>query len=194
MNEAPSTEGLSIDRLRLMVTECNQHLDQAADMIGRDGVQWLDDCISAFKELIRLRSAPEPSAEHTELRWTSNDKIYSRPTSTDAIEYADQRLADPKEMDCCVTDVRSKGFENVRALLTRSSGEPSGEWQPIKTAPKKTWVLCGRSNAGSKFSAWWGWQYESNGLWIDANDMIREPHWWLPVPPLPLTKGEDHAK
>lgn len=69
----------------------------------------------------------------------------------------------------------------------RRSPEPSG-WQPIETAPPREWVLCGRK-ATTKFSCWWGYRF-ADGEWIDVDNAIRDPSWWMRPPSFPVTKNE----
>jgi len=56
-----------------------------------------------------------------ELRWCSlvdgEMVVYSPPTATDALEYADDKLKDNEEANCCNTDMRVEGFFNIRKLL-----------------------------------------------------------------------------
>lgn len=70
-------------------------------------------------------SAPEPSGS-AEIRFVMGGKVYGRPTATDALDYADDRLQDPEEMQCCLTDARVKHMDAVRELLAGVSPEPAG--------------------------------------------------------------------
>lgn len=52
-----------------------------------------------------------------ELRWANpkTGEIGLSPTATDALEYADKKLSDPEEFDCCKNDDRS--FQNVHKFI-----------------------------------------------------------------------------
>ena len=61
------------------------------------------------------------SKEMVELRWVIIDGgsklVQQRPTATDALEYANERLADKEEMSCCKSDMRVMGMKNVVDLV-----------------------------------------------------------------------------
>lgn len=53
-----------------------------------------------------------------ELRWVDEDgKAHCAPTATDALEYAERKLRDKEEMECCQTDARLPSLKRVRKLL-----------------------------------------------------------------------------
>ena len=57
-----------------------------------------------------------------EIRWciSVNGAMVAKqkPTATDALEYANERLKNSDEVDCCKTDVRLNDLDNVRDLLS----------------------------------------------------------------------------
>jgi len=56
-----------------------------------------------------------------ELRWVIIEDdvqlVQQKPTATDALEYANNRLASKEEMDCCKSDMRVMDMKNVRDLV-----------------------------------------------------------------------------
>ena len=67
--------------------------------------------------------------EGTELRWcyVPTKEMFGRPTATDAMEYAESRLHDPAEIECCKSDVRVPVMHNLRKLLAAAPASP----QPV---------------------------------------------------------------
>jgi len=56
-----------------------------------------------------------------ELRWViiegGQKLVQQKPTATDALEYANNRLASKEEMDCSKADMRVMDMKNVRDLV-----------------------------------------------------------------------------
>jgi len=53
----------------------------------------------------------------SELRWCIDKVVYGPPTATDALEYAENKLKDKEEYECCATDLRLHWFKRVKRLL-----------------------------------------------------------------------------
>lgn len=58
----------------------------------------------------------------TELRWCVIDidgtiNVHSKPTATDALEFAEKALKDDEEFTCCSSDERLKTLSKVKELL-----------------------------------------------------------------------------
>lgn len=67
-----------------------------------------------------IRPQQEQSGE-AELRWVIGGEVYGRPTATDALEYANERLAELGEFDCCASDSRVPTLTNVVRLVSPES-------------------------------------------------------------------------
>lgn len=75
--------------------------------------------------------------EGTELRWcyVPTKEMFGRPTATDAMEYAESRLHDPAEIECCKSDVRVPVMHNLRKLLAAAPASPQ---PPVQRASELT--------------------------------------------------------
>jgi len=82
-------------------------------------------CMACAGEGHKRKSSGEPSGS-AEIRFVMGGNVYGRPTATDALDYADDRLQDPEEMQCCLTDARVKHMNAVRELLAGVTPEPAG--------------------------------------------------------------------
>ena len=58
----------------------------------------------------------------TELRWCivnidGTINVHSKPTATDALEFAEKALKDSEEFTCCISDERLKNLSKLKELL-----------------------------------------------------------------------------
>jgi hypothetical protein len=83
-------------------------------------------CMACAGEGHKRKSSGEPSGS-AEIRFVMGGNVYGRPTATDALDYADDRLQDPEEMQCCLTDARVKHMNAVRELLAGVTPEPGAK-------------------------------------------------------------------
>ena len=119
--------------------EMLKHMMPASMQRSGEGYAFQDFAWIAWKARAALATPPAAPAE-PDMRFVVGGVIYGRPTPTDALEYANARLADKSEFTGCATDTRVPRWPNVRALLAApAQAEPP---KPVAWTTKRLneWV------------------------------------------------------